>query len=84
MQTKLTLRIDNNLIARAKQWARANRTSLSQAIAEFLARLPAGKGAAGLTPWTRRLLGAASRKGRPARDEEVRRSYRDFVAKKHR
>lgn len=36
METKLTLRMDSDLIDKAKKWARARNVSLSQAISSFL------------------------------------------------
>ncbi|MFZ5877186.1 MAG: DUF6364 family protein [Nitrospirota bacterium] len=84
MHTKLTLRLDDELIQKAKAWAKAHRVSLSKAVAEFLARLPRTEGERTLSPWTRRLAGTVSRKRRALDDQAIRRGYREFLAKKHR
>ena len=39
MQTKLTLRLEDHLIAQAKDYAQASGKSLSQMVAEYFARL---------------------------------------------
>lgn len=86
MQTKLTLRLDDALIEKAKAWAESRRLSLSQAVADIFAQLPerkTGKTPASLSPWTRRLLGAASGQGKTPTDDEVRRDYLDDRAAKH-
>ena len=64
MQTKLTLRLDERLIRRAKVWARARGVSLSDAVAAIfaqLAQLPDEPDQARVEvgPRTRRLIGAA-------------------------
>ena len=88
MQTRLTLRLDEQLIAKAKAWARAHDRSLSEAVAGFFAQLPEPDqrtDPARLSPWTRRLLGAARAPGKPApTDEDVRRDYVDYLEAKYR
>ena len=87
MQTKLTLRVEVGLIEKAKAWAKLHRVSLSQTVAEFFAQLPDKKGKKGLSslsPWTRRLVGTAERKGKAPTDEEIRRDYLDRLEAKHR
>ena len=61
MQTKLTLRLDDELIRRAKAWARARGLSLSEAVGAVFAQLPEDTGEAPLRvgPWMRQLIGAA-------------------------
>ena len=83
MQTKLTLRLDEELIARAKAWAKERGISLSQAVTSFFAQMPPKKNYADLDPWTRRLLGAARGRGPAPTDEEVRQSYIQYLEKKH-
>ncbi|MFZ5863233.1 MAG: DUF6364 family protein [Nitrospirota bacterium] len=83
MHTKLTLRLDDELIQKAKAWAKAHRVSLSKAVAELLARLPGKEEERTLSPWTRRLAGTVSRKRRGLDDQAIRRSYRGFLIKKH-
>jgi hypothetical protein len=84
METKLTLRLDEELIAEAKAWARARGISLSQAVAEFFAQLSTRSPASGLSPWTRRLAGAAARRGRAPTDRELRREHLTHLQEKHR
>jgi hypothetical protein len=84
MQTKLTLRLEESLIVRAKAWARRRGVSLSEAVATLFEQLP-GSSERALSPWTRKLAGiAARRKGRPPSDEAIRRRYLDHLAEKHR
>ena len=62
MQTRLTLRLDDSLIAKAKAWARSRDMSLSEAVASFFTQLPDGDtrlDVSGLSSWTRYLVGAA-------------------------
>ncbi|MBI3800761.1 MAG: hypothetical protein HY268_27755 [Deltaproteobacteria bacterium] len=87
MHTKLTLRLENELVEKAKLWAKERHISLSRAVAEFFAQLPEkGKkrGLSQLSPWTRRLVGVAAGKGTPSTDKEVRRDYLDYLEAKHR
>jgi hypothetical protein len=88
VQTKLTLRLDDRLIARAKAWAKTHDTSVSEAVAGFFAQLPdrdMRSDLAGLSPWTRRLVGAARAPGRPLpADEELQRDYVDYLEAKYR
>ena len=60
MQTKLTLRIEDQLIRRAKAWAELQGVSLSGTVAAFFARLPENTESLELSPWTRHLAGAAA------------------------
>lgn len=84
MQTKLTLRLDDRLIARAKEWAQVRDVSLSQAVAEFFEQLTA-ESQPPETTWTRRLVGAARpRSETPADDALTRREYVDYLDAKHR
>jgi Family of unknown function (DUF6364) len=84
MQTKLTLRLQASLIVRAKAWARTRGISLSQAVASLFEQLPGPSGSK-LSPWTRKLVGKASRGKRPPlSDEAVRRAHLDQLEAKHR
>jgi len=86
MQTKLTLRLDDALIEKAKAWAQDRRISLSQAVAEIFAQLPGKrtrKTPSPFSPWTRSLIGAAANKGKTPTDEKVRHDYLDYLAAKH-
>jgi hypothetical protein len=59
MQTKLTLRLDDALIRRAKRHAATSGRSVSQLVADYFALIDAGDEASGveLTPRVRALLG---------------------------
>jgi Family of unknown function (DUF6364) len=84
MQTKLTLRLEERLIMRAKAWARQRGISLSQAVATLFEQLPTEKSAK-ITPWTQRLVGiAGGNKRQPVSDEDVREAYLDHLGAKHR
>ena len=80
MQTKLTLRVDEELIRRAKEHARRSGKSVSRIVADFLALLeePVEKQMVELTPTVRSLLGAL--KGNPAGEED----YYRYLEEKHR
>lgn len=59
MQTKLTLRMDQKLVAKAKREARKRGKSVSGMVADFFAGLAPRDGALGdLPPITRSLVGA--------------------------
>lgn len=84
MQTKLTLRLEERLIVRAKAWARRRGISLSETVTTLFEQLPAPPEPT-LTPWTQTLVGIAARgKGRPLSDAAVRRARLDHLAEKHR
>ena len=88
MQTKLTLRLDSELIERAKAWARANDTSLSEAVAQFFSALPqsnAEPDLSKLSPWARSLYGVAKpADGSNPTDEELLQEYIDYLEEKYR
>jgi hypothetical protein len=60
MQTKLTLRLDEKLIRRAKNYAHRNGKSVSELVAELFLRLDASDSPSQreLTPVVRRLAGS--------------------------
>jgi len=85
MKTKLTLRMEDDLIERAKQWARCRGVSLSHVVASVFEQLPSRRGPSGLSPWTKRLVGVSRpRKGRPPTDAVIREAHLDHLAKRHR
>lgn len=84
MQNKLTLRLEDELIKEAKTWAKTRGISLSQAVGEFFAQLRGKERPSDLSPWARRLVGVASRKGKAQTDEKVRRDYLKHLEAKHR
>ena len=80
MQSKLTLRLEDELIRRAKRYAHKEGTSLSRLVANYFAALDR-KGGAALTgeelpPLTRSLWGAAE-----GADDK---GYVDYLEEKHR
>lgn len=80
MQTKLTLRIDDELIDRAKSYARRSGKSVSQLVADYLEMLPepGGRPPRPLTPIVESLRGVLASSGL---DEE---DYRRHLEEKHR
>lgn len=57
MQTKLTLRLDEQLIDQAKTHAKHSGKSLSQMVADYFSRLTAPQPSADIPPVTRSLKG---------------------------
>ena len=84
MQTKLTLRIDETLVEKAKAWAKKRHISVSQAVAEFFAQLPENGEPGKLSPWTRRLIGVAAKEERASTDKEIQKDYLTHLQRKHR
>ncbi len=86
MPTKLTLRLDERLIARAKRYAARRGTSVSQMVADYFAALTADETPARpdddwkqhLSPITRSLVGSLAGSGL---DEE---DYHRHLEEKHR
>ena len=84
MQTKLTLRLDDQLIARAKAFARERGLSLSELVADFFEQLTDRRGPPDLSPWTQSLAGiAAPAQGEPPTDDEIRAAYLAHLEAKH-
>jgi hypothetical protein len=84
MNTKLTLRLDDDLIRRAKRYSDASGKSLSKLVADYFALIEAARDEDGgaLPPKVRALLGAlAPASGGPSADE---REYRRHLEEKHR
>jgi hypothetical protein len=87
VKTKLTLRVEEELIERAKAWAKSRDMTLSDAVAQFFQILRYEDVEPKLSPWTRRLVGAARRPGDtspPPTDEEIKNDYVDYLEKKYR
>jgi hypothetical protein len=80
MQTKLTLRLDSDLIRRAKLYSRRSGKSVSGLVADFFALLGEreGRDQDALTPTVRSLLGALG--GRPVSEKD----YYRHLEEKHR
>ena len=80
MQTKLTLRLDDRLISRAKEHARSVGKSLSQIVAEYFTALAAPSPAPfEVTPAVSRLRGILKRSGVGGESD-----YFAYLEKKHR
>jgi len=79
MQTKLTLRLEDRLIRRAKAYARRSGKSLSELVADMFARLQTSTPEATepQSPAVRSLAGALEGK------ELDREAYRAYLAQKH-
>lgn len=80
MNTKLTLRLDEQLIRNAKRYSRESGKSVSQLVADFFALIDTDEAIPGseLTPRVRSLVG--SLKGAAATEED----YRRHIEAKHR
>ncbi len=83
METKLTLRMDAELIEGAKAWARARGISLSRAVAGFFEQLrPEDQAQRRLDPLTRRILGVAPHRAHLT-DERIRKNRLEHLRRKH-
>lgn len=80
MQTKLTLRVDDQLIRDAKRFAQESEKSVSRIVADYLALVvsPTQRDPEDLPPAVRRLRGALQ--GAPIEESD----YRAFLEAKHR
>jgi hypothetical protein len=80
MQTKLTLRLDEALIRRAKRYSSRTGKSVSRLVAEYFTLMDATDAAVepDLTPRVRSLLGALAQAGVDEQD------YRRHLEAKHR
>ena len=77
MQTKLTLRLEGQLIGRAKAHAKKRGKSVSQMVADYFALLDRDDRPDTLAPLTRSLYGSL---GGAAVDDDT---YREHLEKKH-
>lgn len=86
MQTKLTLRIEEGLIAKGKKEAAKRGISLSQLIAELLKVIsdPEENWESELTSWTRSLMGALEGEYAQKSDEEIKEEYISYLEDKYR
>lgn len=82
METKLTLRLNNNVIERAKLYARDHKISLSKMIEAYLDSVTTQKGKEGkntITPLVESLSGVIDV---PA-DFDYKKEYRDYLEEKY-
>lgn len=84
MQTKLTLRLDDSLVNKAKKWAKIHQISLSEAIATFFEQLPDPDRAMELSPWTQSLVGIVKIEENMTQDEDLHEQYLDYLEDKYR
>ena len=79
MQTKLTLRMDSELIEQAKERAKRNGKSLSRLVADYFALLAGelDEGEGDVPPITRSLHGVLRDRGVEEGD------YQDYLERKH-
>lgn len=83
MQTKLTLRLDDSLVDKAKKWAKIHQISLSEAIATFFEHLPDPDQPIELSPWTQSLSGIVKIEENKEQDE-FHQQYLDYLEEKYR
>lgn len=83
MQTKLTLRLDDALIRKAKRYSRKSGKSVSRIVADYFAQMDAEAKTTEreISPRVRSLVGALVVKGKRPLDE---RDYRRYLEKKYR
>jgi hypothetical protein len=76
MQTKLTLRIEKELVQKAKRHSRKAGKSVSKLVSDYFRIIDAKEqGEDDLTPWARSLLGAL--KGHDLSEDDYRRHLED-------
>ena len=80
MDTKLTLKLDNNVIERAKNYAKRKNTSLSQLIESYLNFLTSSKTETdAVTPLVKSLSGIIDL----PKNFDYKKSYKDHLVKKY-
>lgn len=79
MDTKLTLKLDQNVIERAKSYAKTKNTSLSKLIENHLDFLTDGKEKVAVTPFVKSLSGTITLPS----DYDYKESYKDHLSKKY-
>ena len=82
MQTKLTLRVDDQTVRKAKSYARIRRTSLSRIVEEYFRRLEGQEIATSTeTPVLSEIAGLLAGRGNP---DALKKSYRAHLEEKYR
>jgi hypothetical protein len=80
MDTKLTLKLDDNIIEKAKVYAKKRKTSLSKLIETYLDYLTSGNMEAGeITPLVKSLSGVLNL----TKNYDYMKSYKDHILKKY-
>jgi len=80
MDTKLTLKLEQTIIEKAKDYAKANRTSLSQLIENYLLNITNEKGKEEkITPLVKSLSGII----KLPKDFDIKKEYSDYLIRKY-
>lgn len=81
MKTKLTLRLNDKVIKRAKIYARSHKVSLSQIVESYLDSITKqdDEKAASITPLVESLIGVI----KVPDDFDYKKEYRDYIAEKY-
>ncbi|MBT8220662.1 MAG: hypothetical protein KJP00_12605 [Bacteroidia bacterium] len=81
MDTKLTLKLDESVIERAKQYAKEQEISLSKLIENYLQTITQDSGNIDLeiSPLVKSLTGVIKLK-----EEDIKKKYTDYLAEKYR
>ena len=79
METKLTLRMDKDILEKAKQYAHIHNISLSKMIEKYLDSVTAPKGDTGITPLVESLSGVIS----VPEDYDLKKEYTGYLSEKY-
>jgi hypothetical protein len=81
MNTKLTLSLDRDIIAQAKEFAQSQHHSLSKLVEGYLSQITRGKeSAVNITPLVAKLSGVLD----ASKISDTKREYTDYLADKYR
>jgi hypothetical protein len=79
MDTKLTLKLDENIIEKAKMFAKTKNTSLSKIIENYLQKITLDQEATKITPVVKSLSGVIDL----PKDYDHKKGYTDFLIEKY-
>jgi hypothetical protein len=79
MDTKLTLKLDENIIEKAKMFAKTKNTSLSKIIENYLQKITLDQEATKITPVVKSLSGVIDL----PKDFDHKKGYTDFLIEKY-
>jgi hypothetical protein len=80
MDTKLTLKLDQEIIAKAKEYAKSRKTSVSRLIENFLQKLTNDSEKEEITPLVKSLSGILDL----PKDYDHKKEYSEYLSKKYR
>jgi hypothetical protein len=80
MDTKLTLKLDQEIIAKAKEYAKSRKTSVSRLIENFLQKLTNDSEKEEITPLVKSLSGILDL----PKDYDHKKAYSEYLSKKYR